>query len=42
MWLLLVEMLIALGLFVFIVWWVAWPSRRDEKAAERADPPEHD
>ena len=39
MWLLLMEMLIALALLLFIVWWVAFPSRRGEQRKGRADPP---
>lgn len=39
MWLLIVEMLIALALLGFIVWWVAFPSRGSRKDEPPKDPP---
>ncbi len=39
MWLLIAEAFIALGLFVFIVWWTMSSRRRtDDTAAKSADP----
>jgi cbb3-type cytochrome oxidase subunit 3 len=35
MWLLILEALLALGLFVFIIWWVMFSGR---KRGERAPP----
>jgi cbb3-type cytochrome oxidase subunit 3 len=34
MWLLLLEALLALGLFVLIVWWVMFAGRRRGEAAD--------
>jgi cbb3-type cytochrome oxidase subunit 3 len=37
MWLLIVEALIALGMFVFIVWWTMFAGRRKGELAQRDD-----
>jgi hypothetical protein len=40
MWLLILEALLAGGLFVFIIWWTMFSGRpKGERSSERADEP---